>query len=73
MLYLVKLFSDSKCLSVNSSLSTYNLYLITDGAALHPKATCSFPFSGLHSKKKVVKGKVKIGNLHDLGNQWDSH
>jgi len=61
------------CLYVNSSLSTYNLYLMTDGAALHPKATCSFSFSGLHSKKKVMKGNAKTGNLHDLGNQFDSH
>jgi hypothetical protein len=46
---------------------------MTVGAALHPKATCSFSFSGLHIKKKVVKGNAKIGNLHDLGNQCDSH
>jgi len=46
---------------------------MTVGAALHPKATCSFSFSGLHSKKKVVKGNTKIGNLHDLGNQCDSY
>jgi len=46
---------------------------MTGGAALHPKATYSFSFSGLHSKKKVVKGNAKIGNLHDLGNQRDSH
>lgn len=67
------LFSDSKCPSINPSFSTYNLYLMTEGVALHPKATCSFSFSGLHSKKKVVKGNTKIGNLHDLGNQYDSH
>jgi len=42
------------------------LYLTATGVAWHPCVSCSFFFSGLHSKKKVAEGKAKGGDLQDL-------
>lgn len=59
--------SNRQVVYVSLSGLPLSLFILTAiGVVWHPCVSCSFSFSGLHSKKKVAEGKVNSGDLYGL-------
>lgn len=70
MLYVMKLFGISECLSVNSSVSVRFLKSLLVFSlcwlALHAYPNCSLSFSKLSCKIKMAETKMNGEDLHGL-------